>query len=498
MALPTSSRPGVARPRVDVKPAAVDTFGDVAASLARAAGLPLEPWQVDGLRTMLSTRADGKWAAFEYGELCPRQNGKTALFMARALAGFFLLDERVILWSAHEFKTSMRAFRDLRRLIRTLGTSKSDVLIDVDGIPVKVNNSAGVEGFERLDTGQELKMVARSKGSGRGFSTDCMIVDEAFAYTEAQQDALMPTLSARPNPQILYASSPPLDGYSGGPLFALRRRAEGAGDTNLGWRDWGAEGVLDDVMRMSALERAAFLDDRDRWAATNPAWGLGRVGEESILRLRRSLSDEGFAREILGLWPRQLTDGHGWTVVPEGAWLLRGGLREERPESAVAFCLDASWPDAAFGAIGVAGRLAEEITVQVVEHRPGTAWMVRRAVELAARHPDAVFVLDKKGPAGHLLHDLDAAGIDVLTPAMEDVARAFGQFVAGVVGDEPNLRHYDQPELNEAVRAAETRPLGDARTWARQGEVDISPLTAVTGALHGVHERSAEPWAIWA
>lgn len=489
---------GAKRPRVEYAPPSVDTLGDEAVAFAELAGLHLEPWQADGLRMMLSVREDGKWACFEYAEICPRQNGKTVLFMARALAGLFLLGEKMILWSAHEYRTAMRSFRDMRGLLSALGTYAGPNLVDVEGIQVKVNNTNGEESFLRLDTGQELKLVARSKGAGRGFSTDCLLLDEAFAYTEDQQDALMPTLAARPNPQICYASSPPLNGETGGPLFSLRRRALTGTDPTLGYRDWGLEDVLDDVLALPAAERAAFLDDPARWAATNPAAGLGRVTQESILRLRRSLSEEGFGREITGMWPRQTSAGLGWVVVPEHAWQARGGLREERPDDAVAFCLDASWPDAAFGAIGVAGRLGNEITVQVVEHRPGTAWMVHRSVELARRHPDAVFVLDKKGPAGHLLHDLDAAGIDVLTPTMEEVARAFGQFVAGVVGDEPNLRHYDQPELNDAVKAAGTRPLSDARTWARQGEVDISPLTAVTGALHGVHERSAEPWAIWA
>lgn len=445
---------------------------------------------------MLSVRDDGQWACFEYAEICPRQNGKTVLFMARALAGLFLLGERTILWSAHEYRTAMRSFRDMRGLLGVLGTVVGPNLLDVEGIPVKVNNTNGEESFLRLDTGQELKLVARSKGAGRGFSTDCMLVDEAFAYTEDHQDALMPTLAARPNPQICYASSPPLNGRTGGPLYALRARALAGDDQTLGWRDWGLDDVLDDVLALAPADRIAFLDDPGRWAGSNPAAGLGRVSQESILRLRRSLSEEGFGREILGMWPRQTASGQGWQVVSKTAWDARAGA-DGRPDSAISFCLDASWPDAAFGAVGVAGRLEDELVVQVVDHRPGTAWMVPRARELRDRYPGAVFVLDKKGPAGFLLHELEEAGIDVVTPSMEDVGRAFGEFVASVAGDEPSLRHFDQPELNAAVKAAGTRPVGDARTWARRGDVDISPLTAVTGALHGVHERSAEPWAMW-
>jgi hypothetical protein len=278
-------------------------------------------------------------------------------------------------------------------------------------------------------------------------------------------------------------------------LFALAERAAKR-DERLGYRDWGLGQSLDDLRRMTAEDRAAFLDDRRNWAASLPALGRGRVSEESVAQLRREMDEFDFAREVLGCWPVQIRRDGGWQVISKPAWDARAGA-PGRPDSAVSFCLDASWPDGAFGAIGVAGRLGGELVVQVVEHRPGTAWMVARARELHDRYPEAVFVLDKKGPAGHLLHELDTAGVDVVTPSMEEVARAFGEFVAAVAGDEPTLRHFDQAELNGAVKAAGTRPLGDARTWARQGEIDISPLTAVTGALHGVHERSAEPWAMW-
>jgi hypothetical protein len=498
--LPTSllELRGAERPRVEYAPPAVDTLGDEAIDLAAAAGLVLEPWQADGLRTMLSTRSDGKWACFEYGEIVPRQAGKTALAMARALAGLFLLGERTIVWSAHEYRTAMRSFRDMRVLIAALGEVVGPNLIQVGETSIKVNNTNGEESFERLDTGQQIKLVARSKGAGRGFSIDCMVIDEAFAYTEQQQDALMPTLAARPNPQIIYASSPPLDGNSGDVMYSLRRRALKGDDETLGWRDWGLAMELDELKALSPARRVEILDDRAIWAQVNPALGLGRVSEESILRLRRSLSEDGFAREMLGMWPRQISELVGWQVIPEQPWRLRGGLDRERPTDSITFGLDASWPDAAFGAITVAGRLEDDdVSVQVIEHRPSTGWMVKRAIELDQSHPDAVFVLDKAGPAGHLLQELEAAGLEVMTPAMQEIARAFARFRAEVMGDEPCLRHYDQSELDDALKAASKRPLGDAFTWARQGEADISPLTAATMAILGVFEGSAMPWVSW-
>jgi hypothetical protein len=495
--LPASPTPphGAERPRVEVAPPAADSLGGLACDFASAAGLRLEPWQESGLEAMLSVREDGHWACFEYGELCSRQNGKTLLAMVRALAGLFLFDEHTILWSAHEYRTAMRSFKDMRALLDQIGTPAGPNLVDVDGIPVKVNNTNGEESFLRLDTRQEIKLVARSKGAGRGFSTDCMIIDEAFAYDERQQDALMPTLTARPNPQIIYLSSPPLTGDTGGPLYALRRRAERAriADDTLGWRDWGLPGDLDDLLAMPVSQREAFLDDQERWAATNPGLGLGRVTIESIARNRRAMSEAGFAREVLGLWPRELAGAGAWQVLSESAWKARGGAIG-RPETGLAFALDASWPDAGMGSIAIAGARGGELLVQVVEHRQGTSWMVARTLELRERWPDAVFVLDKRGPVGHLLRELEEEKVPLVLPQAVDIAAAFGRVVAGVKGDQPNLRHYDQPDLDAAVQAAGTRPLGDGRIWARQHDdgADIGPLTAVTLAA-GEAARRAKP-----
>ena len=296
------SPPSVAaRPRVDVHPPYEVTLGPVAVDLARRGGLVLDRWQADALDVMCAIRPDGKWACFEYGEIVSRQNGKGAILEARALAGLFLFGEELIMWSAHEYKTAMEGFRRVLAVLRRLGTRLSDTLYDVDGVPVKVINTNGEESLERLDTGQRLRFIARSKGSGRGFSGDVNIIDEAFALTREQQEALMPTMSARPNPQIIYTSSPPLTGDTGDVLYALRQRADAGGDDSLGWRDWGLAGDLDDLA-------AVDLDDERLWYQANPALG-GRLTVEYVRRERRSMSDVGFARERLGIWPR-------WTAAP--------------------------------------------------------------------------------------------------------------------------------------------------------------------------------------
>ncbi|HEY9474660.1 MAG TPA: hypothetical protein VIS06_12520 [Mycobacteriales bacterium] len=475
---PPGSLRGAERPRVDVHPSYAETYGPEAVELLRRAGKVPDQWQADALDEMLAIRPDGRWACFEYVEMVSRQNGKGGILEGRALAGLFLLGEELLMWSAHEYKTAMEAFRRVLGLLRNLGERVSDTLIDVDGIPIKVSNTNGEEGLERLDTGQRLKFIARSKSSGRGFSGDVNFIDEAFAYTGDQHEALMFTMSARPNPQIIYASSPPLDGMSGKILFALRKRALAGGDPSLGYRDWGAAGDLDHLDQID-------MDDRTLWAATNPALGV-RISLETIERERRSMTDNGgagFARERLGVWPVQIGDGaEGWAVIAEETW---GDLADPSSQlvDPVAFGLDIT-PDRAWGSIGVAGRRGDGLGhLEVVDHRNGTGWMVDRVVELMGKWQPCAVTLDAAGPAGALLPDLKDRGIDVHIVNAREAGQACGALYDDVV--EGRVRHLDQPDLNDALAGAKKRPLGDAWGWDRRhSAVDISPLVAVTLARH--------------
>lgn len=481
---PSESLTAAARPRVEVHPPYAYTLGAEACTLAARAGLIADPWQRDAVDLLLACRDDGKWACYEYAELVARQNGKGGILEIRVLAGFLLLEEQLILWSAHEYKTSMEAFRRVRALLRKLGkqVGNNENLIEVDGVLIKISNTNGEEGFERLDTGARIKFVARSKGSGRGFSGDLIIIDEAFAYTLLQQDALTPTLRARPNPQIIYTSSPPLDGASGDVLYALRARAEAGGDDSLGYRDWGAEGDLDHLEKVD-------LDDRCLWAATNPAWGR-RVTEEATLRDRRGMSPKGFAREILGIWPRR---SQGNAVIDPRLWATMADEHSQRTAAGgVALGVDIS-PLRDYAAVCVYGVRADGLGhVQLADYRSGTKWLIPRLVELRdalgpialamGRGTHAFLDTDLKEAGFQLPEDKDApeAGDLAVTGAIE-MAAAAGQVLEGV--REQAFRYVPNEHLDTAVAGAKTKQSGDTIAWAPAGsDVEISPLVAMSVA----------------
>src|SRR5690606_38704952 len=268
---------GSQTPRIRSVPPYAHTSGDEAIELCAMAGLHLDPWQQLVLRDSLGERDDGSWTAFEVGVVVPRQNGKGSILEARELTGLFLLDEELILHSAHEFKTAQEAFRRIQRLIDDTPTLKKRV--------GRVRTSHGEEGIELKD-GRRLRFVARSTGSGRGFSADLVILDEAFNLPGEAMAALLPTLSARPNPQIWYTSSAGMEESDW--LRNVRKRGmAGEKADRLAYFEWSAQ--------TEARHYEQALDDRQEWARANPALGI-RIKEEFIEAEQAAMGGMEFAR----------------------------------------------------------------------------------------------------------------------------------------------------------------------------------------------------------
>lgn len=456
------------KPRVRSVPYATSA-GREAIDLAASAGLILDDWQQDVLVDALGERPDGTWAAREVGLIVPRQNGKGAVIEAMELAGLFLFDEKLILHSAHEFKTATEAFR---RIVFWIESS--------DDLRKRVKRITTANGDEGIETraGNRLRFVARSKGSGRGFSGDRVILDEAYALTAEQMAALMPTLSARPNPQIIYTSTPPLEPAA--LLVSLRRRGT-EGSPRLAYFEWSPPEGYDP-------------DDRQVWYETNPALGI-RITEETIESEQGMLPSAEFRRERLGEWPPS-AGGH-WQVIDEADWRARHDPNSEMTGT-LALAVDVT-PSRSHAAISAGGRRPDgDRHVEVIDHRAGTGWVVRRIKELRERHPVSAVAVDTAGPAASLIVELEEAGIEVFKIGAQQAAAACGAFYDGTVAageeqpagddvprDRSPIWHLDQDSLTTALRGAVKRTLGASWAWDRVGtDVDLTPLVSCTNAAY--------------
>lgn len=432
--------------------AITSSAGQEAAELAASAGLVLDDWQRFVLDVGLSERQDGTWSAFEVGLIVPRQNGKGSILEARELAGLFLFDERLILHSAHEFKTANEAFLRIRSLIERTPDLARKVK------QIRQANEVSIE----TKTGARLLFVARSRGSGRGFSGDCVILDEAFNLGAEAMGALLPTLSAKPNPQIWYTSSAPMEGSV--QLHAVRRRALAGGSPRLAFMEWSIDPETDRV------------DDPVSWAKANPSFGI-RIGEEFVRAEIDAMPAPEFARERLGVPdPEPVEDP---PLFPLADW---NRLADPSSEfgGKVAFTVDVA-PGGEWAAIAMVALRPDGLPhVELVDHRPGVDWLAARRAELDRAHRPKMWVRDPSGPAVELVgkfRDLKGReSTEAATRLVSAVAEGSFRWLCDerfAVG------------LSAAVVGARRKDQGDGNwKWSRLGSgVDISPLVSMTWAL---------------
>jgi Phage Terminase len=453
---------GDQRPRLSSVPPYTSSDGALAVELAASAGLILDPWQQYVVRESLGRR-DGKWAAFEVCLICARQNGKGSCLEALELAGMFLFPQvKLILHSAHEFKTCSEHFRRMLALIQSSP--------DFDREVARIRTQTGAEAIELKD-GTRLRFVARSSGSGRGFTGDMIVMDEAQRLSDEPMAALLPTLSARRDPQVIYAASAGNEGST--QLGMVRRRGVAGGDPSLAFFEWSAEDGDDPA-------------DPVVWAKANPAMGI-RIDPGYIERERAALSPAAFAAERLTIGRYPLDAADAWAVIGKDLWWsLLDARSEPLPPVALAVAVAG---DRGQAAVCVAGRRSDGLAhVEVADYRDGTSWAVPRLAELAGKHSPCAVVVDAAGHEGSFVTELEQAGVEVLSPSAREVGQAFGQFYDAAV--QGSLRHRGDVPLTAALGAAGTREVSEGRTWARRGPAaDISPLVAVTLALWGFGER---------
>ena len=459
---------GAQRPRIHTGPPSVLSEGARVRRLAQdLAGLRLDPWQEWVLDEALGRRADGKWSAFEVALIVARQNGKGAILEALSLAALFLDDFGVnlILHSAHEFKTAEEAFLRIEARIE-----------DNPALRKRVKNIYRAAGKESvtLKNRKRLRFVARSKASGRGFTADLIIMDEAYELEYEAIRAMLPTLSARPNPQIWYTSTAGDERST--KLGSLRDHGIKGDGSRLFFAEWSA-GEWDDY-----LAGRIDLDDPQVWADNNPGMGI-RISDEYITAEREAMIDDpaGFAKERLSV-SRYPVQEPGWAVVPAKFWDARQVDVPERRRP-FAFGVDAQ-PGQLSAAVCAAFWDGDHVVVEVPEgdHRPETSWVVGRMVELRRKYRPVGVVVDPAGPAAGLIPELERAGVEVVKPAASELGAAFAQFTTGVLEPDGPIRHTGQPELAAALRGATAKDTGDGgKKWTRKDStVDISPLVAAT------------------
>jgi hypothetical protein len=212
------------------------------------------------------------------------------------------------------------------------------------------------------------------------------------------------------------------------------------------------------------------LDDESKWQQANPQMGR-RILIDTIRNERLALPPEEFARERLGWWDEPGLVEHIFGAEKWGRCAIPA--QDEPPTAGIALGIAVS-VDRAWSTITAAVPLPGRELVGVVHRQRGTQGLVEKAAELQAKY-DCKIGMDSRGPAADLIEPLKEAGVWMQLATTSDVLDATASFYDKV--QTTVIAHMSHPELEDAVRGAQRRPISDR--WAvgrRTSASDVSPL----------------------
>lgn len=427
------------------------TLGTGIARVAEALGTPLMPWQRLVADVGGELLEDGSPAYREVVCTVPRQSGKTTLILAWEL-------HRALMWGrpqviAYTAQTGQDARKKLVEdqvpLLR-----RSPLWGTVEKVLRGIADSAVY-----FANGSRINVLATSEEAGHGKTLDLGVMDEAFADEDFRREqAMLPAMATRHDAQILVFSTAGTE-----KSVLLNRKVEAGRQAVVEGRNTGIA-----YFEWSAPE-GADPDDRDLRYTFMPA--LGRtIRQEVVDHARQTMLDSEFRRAYMNL-PSYSDE----RVIPADGW--RAVCGDHTPDGDLVLAIDAT-PDLSSASLVAVDR---HLRAELVDHRPGTGWLLARTVDVASRF-GAPVVVDTRGPVGDLIEDLEAAEVDVVAYDTRQYAYACAGFYRSVVDGTVAVRSHEA--LTEAVDGARKRQVGDAWVWARKGiDVDISPLVALTLAL---------------
>lgn len=476
----------------------VEGNGDLAARLSEAAGLSLLPWQRDAVDTITALDADGLPAHFESGLIVPRQNGKGAVLEALALYWCLGIPGTLLLWSAHEFKTAAEAYKRLK------------VLLDSDALSARVDkyhNAAGQEGID-FKNGSRIKFVARSKGSGRGFSANKIILDESMILSDQMIAALMPTMATKPDAQIVYTSSAGID--TSDVLRGVRDRGR-AGRGRIAWIEYGGIVECPDGCKHPKPESGETGDadcgynSESTWAWHNPSAG-DLISLRYIADERQALSTQDFGIERLGIWAEpvsasrsgiSLDDWNACAVDPGGfldpsdnpsLMALSINLSRDRKVAFVLGALRDRLMDGGTDRDVIRVTLLARIeggSEALLEELPG---FIDELVE-SGRNIMGVYYNPISGIAS-IASELGHRGVDMRAVTYRDEGAGFGRLVDAITSRE--LAHADEDVLRLGIQGGAIRQLAEASAWDhKKSTEDISAVAAMTRAVYAIASETA-------
>jgi len=437
--------------------------------------------------------------------LVARQNGKTTIIEVKNLWKLFVLGVPLVIGTAQNLDTAEESWDRAVEIIE--GTDELAAEL------VTVNKVNGKK-FLKLANGSRWKIAAASRRA-RGLSGNDVNLDELREHQNWRAwAAVTKTTMARIEAQIFAFSNAGDDASV--VLNDLQGRGRSAAahpdaaDRSIGFFEYSAPDDTKCTCRRPKDEPhrpGCQLLDRSLWAMANPSLGYpDGVSEEALAAAVATDPDEVFLTECLCVRVESLTPE--WRVISESAWTDRvdgQAQMQGRPAYGVHVPPDRSCAAIAAAGARVAGGRLIELTGrgELDDYRPGTKWVVPRLLELE-KHEPSVLIIDDKA----LADEAEEAGLVVHRANVADVVTGCQLLYDGVAGEDlagRDVWHLGQQAINDSVRGADKRKVGNSWAWERHAlSTEVAPVAAASLALFGhstprVHRPSSRmPMAAFA
>lgn len=468
-----TNRYGNQKPRIDIYRNGDIWLADKTLELLESYGIDLKPWQKSILYRWMAVEqdADGnwKWVNPDCGLLVPRQNGKTELLIVRIIGGMIFLGEALI-YTAQSDNTVSEIKRRVLRFFYDAEAEIRDMLTDeFDKEPKSLD-------YIELRNGGRCVFRTRTRTNGLGSTNDTLLKDEAQEETDAQQEALLPTLSAghNQNHQTISVGTPPSGGSNGTVFMRMRRNVLDGKTTDICWQEWSIETITDP-------------SDEDAWYATNPSLGYFLM-KSAVRKESMTMATDSFNKMRLG-W---VAGVENMRAISDDQWsplAVKEVILPENPNLvySIKFAPDGSSVSLAVGVLMPNGK----IHVELLERKPmsaGTHWLSQWLLE-RWRKANKIIIDGASGTqllVEELVRSERKMSKQILTPNVREAGAAYAAFYEAI--EQGLLTHYDQPALNLSIRTVKKRSIGKDGMFgyaSMNSDIQSDPTEAAAFAYYG-------------
>lgn len=460
------------------------TYGPAVGKVGASLGYPPMPWQRQVSEVGNELLDDGSWAYKLVIVTVQRQAGKTTLTTPTVTQRGHT-KERARMWLTAQRRQDARdTWMESANLLR----AKLKPL-------VRVRESNGSESITFRATGSTFRPFAPTRDGLHGKSNELVIVDEAWAFDDAQgsdlDSAILPTFTTTGGQLWVFSTAGTADSAYLLRLVDKGRAAVGAGTRQgIAYFEWS---LPNDLIELVTAGIASDASPEQREAAFqailahHPGAGY-TLREDALAAALDQMKPGDFLRAYGNVWT-QTTD----RKIPEHVW---EACRAERaawtpPEAPPALAFDVAI-DRSSAAIAAAWRTfpGGPVRVDIVwTGAPGA--LLARLTELRAKWRPVAIGYDAFGPALDVADEATRSGIELTATTGREYAAACASLLASCM--DARLLHPDSPPLNDAVANAAAVPFGDAWKWSRRTSAgSIAPLVAATCAAWA-YDHGPEP-----